>query len=166
MANGDKSIDARKRLRDRLDQLVAKREALERRISAAQVQIGEVDKNITALRSQLALAHKVQGELSPALGKVTLKNADLQEVWIILQIAFRGPKGPWYDPELQRSFEQRELYAHLIRAGKKVNESTFRTYLRRLREKNLIWKHNGRWRLAKNGRAEVEQKDLEVKPEE
>ena len=87
-------------------------------------------------------------------------------VKIFLQIAFRGPKGPWYDPELQRSFEQRELYAHLIRAGKKVNESTFRTYLRRLREKNLIWKHNGRWRLAKNGRAEVEQKDLEVKPEE
>ena len=87
---------------------------------------------------------------APMLGLSTIsrKNSDFQEVWILIQVAFKET-GNWLNLDVERGLTKRQLYSEVLRHKGAVKGSIFRSYLHRLKKAELLWKQGDKWRLTK-----------------
>ncbi len=161
------STDARKMLLERLRALRAREDREKKRIELAESKLGQARKRLEAIErdsadaeAQLALlAQQRRGRPVAGLPKFTRKNRQFHEAWICIQIAFKGSDKGFVRFDHSRALTQDALYKdvrwRLFRnnEGKPLKDSTFRSYLHRLKNENLLWKHDGKWRLTEKALA-------------
>ena len=160
--------DVRKLLRQRLEGLRERGDKVKKRIERGQAELSAIEKDIAELDVQLSLlTAEIRRRPIAGLGKkLTRKNTEFQQVWLFIQIAFKGSDRGWHRPEPGRGLTQEQLYKELQFRGGAPKEVTFRSYLHRLKKADLIWKHKGKWHLTATALAAGEPRERGEKSEE
>jgi len=122
---------------------------LRKRIEQSKSELQRIEEEVKDIENQRWLiASKERQRPIVGLAKITRKNSEFIEAWILIQLAFKG-RHSWLQLGPERGLTQKELYGELRRHRRQLKETTFRSYLYRLKKADLLWKHKGKWHLTK-----------------
>ena len=164
--------DPHKALMARLQALGARAEKEKGRIELAEMKLERARRKLSAIERDSAdveaqlrlLRDEIRRRPVAGLAQFTRKNRQFHEVWICIQIAFKGSDKSYTGIVLDdhpRALKQETLYKNVrmrlfrMHGGEPLKDSTFRSYLHRLKNEpyELLWKHEGRWRLTEKALA-------------